>query len=261
MGLRLELAWLDRESVRLSCGEFISRLWAQPGLPLAPRLFSFPFFSTTPSLFLSIFPGKLRGNRQIFGSEPGWPNRQNAGNFAGEPVYRDTFGGTLGGEFVAAPQRARRRACSVWSVGRTPWVPGSAADTRAVLPGSARRLWGCNKLETRFFGHFRRFWPISLHGTARYTRSIVRELTWRWPSTRAATAPSPADAGCSHASLRRLHAPTLCRLMPSWRPVSIRRRQSRRTSKLSVNKKSPVASSTPGNRGRSKAAPPGVGLL
>ena len=25
----------------------------------------------------------------------------------------------------------------VWSVGRTPWVPGSAADTRAVLPGHA----------------------------------------------------------------------------------------------------------------------------
>ena len=38
--------------------------------PLAPRLFSFPFFSTTPSLFLSLFPGKLRGNRQILGSEP-----------------------------------------------------------------------------------------------------------------------------------------------------------------------------------------------
>ena len=34
------------------------------------RLFSFPFFSTTASLFLSIFRGKLRGNRQIFGSEP-----------------------------------------------------------------------------------------------------------------------------------------------------------------------------------------------
>ena len=39
-------------------------------MPLAPRLFSFPFFSTTPSLFLSLFPGKLRGNRQILGSEP-----------------------------------------------------------------------------------------------------------------------------------------------------------------------------------------------
>ena len=61
---------------------------------------------------------------------------------------------------MAAPQRARRRAHSVWSVRGTPWVPGSAADTRAVLPGSARRLWGCNKLETRFFGHFRRFCPI-----------------------------------------------------------------------------------------------------
>ena len=42
--------------------------WAEHSLPLAPRLFSFPFFSTTPSLFMSIFPGKLRGNRQILGS-------------------------------------------------------------------------------------------------------------------------------------------------------------------------------------------------
>ena len=43
-------------------------------MPLAPRLFSFPFFSTAPSLFLSLFPAKLRGNRQILGSEPsrGW---------------------------------------------------------------------------------------------------------------------------------------------------------------------------------------------
>ena len=59
---------------------------------------SFPFFSPTPSLFLSLFPGKLRGNRQILGSEPSLrlvgaqnqpnfrPNRQNAGNFA-ETVY------------------------------------------------------------------------------------------------------------------------------------------------------------------------------
>ena len=37
------------------------------GLPLAPRLFSFPFFSTAPSLFLSIIPGKLRGNREFWG--------------------------------------------------------------------------------------------------------------------------------------------------------------------------------------------------
>ena len=46
------------------------KVWAEHSLPLAPRLFSFPFFSTTPSLFLPIFPGKLRGNRQILGSEP-----------------------------------------------------------------------------------------------------------------------------------------------------------------------------------------------
>ena len=65
-------------------------LWAQPGLPLAPRLFSFPFFSTAPSLFLSIFPGKPSN---FPGSEPSlrlvWaqnqPNRQNTGYFAGIP--------------------------------------------------------------------------------------------------------------------------------------------------------------------------------
>ena len=80
--------------------------WAQQGLPLAPRLFSFPFFSTTPSLFLSIFPGKLRGNRQIFGSEPSlrlvWaqnqpnfrPNRQNAGNFAENPCRPGNYPAT-----------------------------------------------------------------------------------------------------------------------------------------------------------------------
>ena len=80
--------------------------WAQPGLPLAPRLFSFPFFSTAPSLFLSIFPGKLRGNRQILGSEPSlrlvWaqnqpnfrPNRQNAGNFAENPCKPGNYPAT-----------------------------------------------------------------------------------------------------------------------------------------------------------------------
>ena len=59
-------------------------------MPLAPRLFSFPFFSTTPSLFLSIFPGKPSN---FPGSEPSlrlvWaqnqPNRQNTGYFAGIP--------------------------------------------------------------------------------------------------------------------------------------------------------------------------------
>ena len=83
--------------------------WAVRGLPLAPRLFSFPFFSTTPSLFLSIFRGKLRGNRQIFGSEPRmpslrlvWaqnqpnfrPNRQNAGNFAENPCIPGNYPAT-----------------------------------------------------------------------------------------------------------------------------------------------------------------------
>ena len=81
-------------------------LWAEHSLPLAPRLFSFPFFSTTPSLFLSLFPGKLRGNRQIFGSEPSlrlvWaqnqpnfrPNRQNAGNFAENPCIPGIYPAT-----------------------------------------------------------------------------------------------------------------------------------------------------------------------
>ena len=75
-------------------------------MPLAPRLFSFPFFSTAPSLFLSIFPGKLRGNRQILGSEPSlrlvWaqnqpnfrPNRQNAGNFAENPCIPGNYPAT-----------------------------------------------------------------------------------------------------------------------------------------------------------------------
>ena len=75
-------------------------------MPLAPRLFSFPFFSTTPSLFLSLFPGKLRGNRQILGSEPSlrlvWaqnqpnfrPNRQNTGNFAENPCRPGNYPAT-----------------------------------------------------------------------------------------------------------------------------------------------------------------------
>ena len=53
----------------------------------------FPFFSTAPSLFLSIFPRKLGGNRHFFGSEPSlrlfWSqnqqNWQNTGYFAGIP--------------------------------------------------------------------------------------------------------------------------------------------------------------------------------
>ena len=73
---------------------------------LSHRLFSFPFFSTAPSLFLSIFPRKLRGNRQIFGSEPSlrliWaqnqpnfrPNRQNAGNFAENPCIPGNYPAT-----------------------------------------------------------------------------------------------------------------------------------------------------------------------
>jgi len=48
-------------------------------------------------------------------------------------LRRAAFGGTLGGDFVAAPQRALRRAFSVWSARRTPWVPGSAPNARAVL--------------------------------------------------------------------------------------------------------------------------------
>ena len=79
---------------------------AVPAFPLAPRLFSFPFFSTAPSLFLSLFPGKLRGNRQILGSEPSlrlvWaqnqpnlrPNRQNAGDFAENPCIPGNYPAT-----------------------------------------------------------------------------------------------------------------------------------------------------------------------
>ena len=75
------------------------------------------FSSRTPSVFLSFFlystlsfplyfPGKLRGNRQIFGSEPSlrlvWaqnqpnfrPNRQNAGNFAENPCRPGNYPAT-----------------------------------------------------------------------------------------------------------------------------------------------------------------------
>ena len=74
--------------------------------PRSPRLVSFPCFSTAPSLFLSIFPRKLRGNRQFFGSEPSlrmvWaqnqpnfrPNRQNAGNFAETPCIPGNYPAT-----------------------------------------------------------------------------------------------------------------------------------------------------------------------
>ena len=74
---------------------------SSPGLPLAPRLFSFPF--TTPSLFLSIFPGKPSN---FPGSEPSlrlvWaqnqpnfrPNRQNAGNFAENPCIPGNYPAT-----------------------------------------------------------------------------------------------------------------------------------------------------------------------
>ena len=82
------------------------RTWAQRGFPLAPHLFSFPVFSTTSSLFLSLVPGKLGGNRQILGSEPSlrlvWaqnqpnfrPNRQNAGNFAENPCIPGIYPAT-----------------------------------------------------------------------------------------------------------------------------------------------------------------------
>ena len=60
----LLLSWIFLVSVALTNipeGELLTgfaiwaRIWAQPGLPLAPRLFSFPFFSTAPSLFLALF--------------------------------------------------------------------------------------------------------------------------------------------------------------------------------------------------------------
>ena len=64
--------------------------WAEQAFPLAPRLLSFPFFSTAPSLFVSIFPGKPSN---FPGSEPSlrlvWaqnqPNRQNTRVFCWKP--------------------------------------------------------------------------------------------------------------------------------------------------------------------------------
>ena len=75
-------------------------------MPLTPSVFLSFFLSRTPSLFLSLFPGKLRGNRQILGSEPSlrlvWaqnqpnfrPNRQNAGNFAENPCIPGIYPAT-----------------------------------------------------------------------------------------------------------------------------------------------------------------------
>ena len=51
--------------------------------PRAPRLVSFPCFSTAPSRFLSSFPRKLRGNQLVWAQNQ--PNRQNTGYFAGIP--------------------------------------------------------------------------------------------------------------------------------------------------------------------------------
>ena len=73
-----------------------------------PFLFSLqhPLLEHLESLFLSLFPGKLRGNRQIFGSEPSlrlvWaqnqpnfrPNRQNAGDFAENPCIPGNYPAT-----------------------------------------------------------------------------------------------------------------------------------------------------------------------
>ena len=86
-------------------------------------------------------------------------------------LRRDAFGGTLGGDFVAAPQRARRRACSVWSVHRTHWVPGSAAERASGASWQRAPAAGLPQTRDAFFKrfshfyHFRRFCPI-------YTRTI-----------------------------------------------------------------------------------------
>ena len=84
--------------VRLYRAPWFFRL--RQGFPLAPRLFSFPFFSAAPSLFLSIFPGKPSN---FPGSEPSlrlvWaqnqpnfrPNRQNAGDFAENPCIPGNY--------------------------------------------------------------------------------------------------------------------------------------------------------------------------
>ena len=66
-----------------------------------------------PSLFLSIFPGKLRGNRQIFGSEPSlrlvWaqnqPNRQITWKTPGIRLENTHFAGFLGFASDFAPDQ------------------------------------------------------------------------------------------------------------------------------------------------------------
>ena len=49
-------------------------------------------------------------------------------------------------EFVAAPQLARAARKHRSRVGRTPWVPGSAADRPDRVGSTPRSLWSCNKL-------------------------------------------------------------------------------------------------------------------
>ena len=91
--------------VSLLCDRVTARLasthTALVSQSLVGLCFAFPSIN-----FLSLFPGKLRGNRQILGSEPSlrlvWaqnqpnfrPNRQNAGNFAENPCIPGIYPAT-----------------------------------------------------------------------------------------------------------------------------------------------------------------------
>ena len=70
--------------------------------PRAPRLVSFPCFSTAPSRFLSSFPRKLRGNQLVWAQNQ--PKRQNTG------VYLEITLRPAGWVFCRVP-RFRLRFC------------------------------------------------------------------------------------------------------------------------------------------------------
>ena len=124
--------------------------WDQSGFPLAPRLFSFPFFSTTPSVFLSVFPGKLRGNRQILGSEPSlrlfWgQNKIKSATcrvFAGRHVVR-----VYGTKASKMSQRSVTRVCGSPTAGARCQEAPLACRRHSLAPSECREPTRPNRLD------------------------------------------------------------------------------------------------------------------
>ena len=108
--------------------------------PRAPRLVSFPCFSTAPSRFLSSFPRKLRGNQLVWAQNQ--PNRQNTGYFAGIPgkprVYLENtryFAGFLGFASDFAPDQlsdsGKLESCQNGAP-NTLWFPWKFPETQSA---------------------------------------------------------------------------------------------------------------------------------